>query len=64
MINDIKNFFLLTIFTISFVVVADNPGDIVVSEETEAVTEEVVEDDVQIIEVSRNSSPAKISSLI
>ena len=44
MINDIKNFFLLTIFTISFLVVADNPGDIVVSEETEAVSEEVVED--------------------
>ena len=32
--------------------------------ETEAESEEVVEDDVQIIEVSRNSSPEKISSLI
>ena len=33
--------FLLTIFTISFVVVADNSG---ITEETEVVTEEVVED--------------------
>ena len=32
--------------------------------EPEAESEEVVEDDVQIIEVSRNSSPEKISSLI
>ena len=32
--------------------------------EPEADSEEVVEDDVQIIEVSRNSSPEKISSLI
>ena len=32
--------------------------------EAEAESEEVVEDDVQIIEVSRNSSPEKISSLI
>jgi len=32
--------------------------------EPEAGSEEVVEDDVQIIEVSRNSSPEKISSLI
>ena len=33
-------------------------------DEPEAESEEVVEDDVQIIEVSRNSSPEKISSLI
>ena len=33
-------------------------------DEPEADSEEVVEDDVQIIEVSRNSSPEKISSLI
>ena len=32
--------------------------------ESEAESEEVVEDDVQIIEVTRNSSPEKISSLI
>ena len=32
--------------------------------EPEAESEEVIEDDVQIIEVSRNSSPEKISSLI
>ena len=32
--------------------------------EPEAETEKVVEDDVQIIEVSRNSSPEKISSLV
>ena len=44
MINDMKNLFLLSIFTISFVIIADNPGDIVVSEEPEAATEEVVED--------------------
>jgi len=34
------------------------------TQQAETETEEVVEDDVQIIEVSRNSSPAKISSLI
>ncbi len=33
-------------------------------DEPEAESEEVVEDDVQIIQVSRNSSPEKISSLI
>ena len=35
-----------------------------IQSEPEAESEEVVEDDVQIIEVSRNSSPEKISSLI
>ena len=35
-----------------------------IQDEQEADSEEVVEDDVQIIEVSRNSSPEKISSLI
>ena len=35
-----------------------------IQNEPEAESEEVVEDDVQIIEVSRNSSPEKISSLI
>ena len=35
-----------------------------IQDEPEAESEEVVEDDVQIIEVSRNSSPDKISSLI
>ena len=35
MITDIRNLFLLSLFTISFVVVADNPGDEVVSEEPE-----------------------------
>ena len=35
-----------------------------IQDEPEADSEEVVEDDVQIIEVSRNSSPEKISSLI
>ena len=35
-----------------------------IQDEPEAESEEVVEDDVQIIEVSRNSSPEKISSLI
>ena len=35
-----------------------------IQDEQEAESEEVVEDDVQIIEVSRNSSPEKISSLI
>ena len=35
-----------------------------IQDESEAESEEVVEDDVQIIEVSRNSSPEKISSLI
>ena len=35
-----------------------------IQDEPEADSEEVVEDDVQIIEVSRNSSPKKISSLI
>ena len=44
MINDMKNLFLLSIFTISFAIIADNPGDIVVSEEPEVATEEVVED--------------------
>ena len=43
MITDIRNLFLLSLFTISFVVVADNPGDEVVSEEPEVVTEETVE---------------------
>ena len=35
-----------------------------IQSEPEAESEEVVEDDIQIIEVSRNSSPEKISSLI
>ena len=35
-----------------------------IQDEPEAESEVVVEDDVQIIEVSRNSSPEKISSLI
>ena len=35
-----------------------------IQSEPEAESEEVVEDDVQIIEISRNSSPEKISSLI
>ena len=35
-----------------------------IQDEQKADSEEVVEDDVQIIEVSRNSSPEKISSLI
>ena len=47
----------------------DESGEVTEQEESnqdepEAESEEVVVDDVQIIEVSRNSSPEKISSLI
>ena len=43
MITDIRNLFLLSLFTFSFAVIADNPGDEVVSEEPEVVAEETVE---------------------
>ncbi len=42
----------------------DSKQEEAIQSEPEAESEEVVEDDVQIIEVSRNSSPEKISSLI
>ena len=35
MITDTKKLFLLSLLTISFVAIADNPGDVVVDEDTE-----------------------------
>ena len=43
MIKEIKNLFLFSLFTLSFLVIADNPGDVVVSEEPEEAVEETVE---------------------
>ena len=44
MIKDMKNLFLLTLFTVSFTVLADNPGEVVSEEPAEeAVVEETVE---------------------
>ena len=44
MIKDMKNLFFLTLFTVSFTVLADNPGEVVSEEPAEeAVVEETVE---------------------
>ena len=43
MITDTKKLFLLSLLTISFAAIADNPGDVVVDEDTETVAEEAVE---------------------
>ena len=48
----------------SFLTPEEDKVEDAVTETEEVTQEEVIEDDVQIIEVSRNSSPEKISSLI
>ena len=43
MIKDMKNLFLFSLLTVTFAVVADNPGEVVENDEPEAVVEESVE---------------------
>ena len=57
MITDTKKLFLLSLLTISFAAIADNPGDVVVDEETETVTEEVVESTPAVLFLANDKLP-------